>query len=152
MKWFKSRNGKKYDAFTLNTVGIDLVQKAMDSTKADLIEWINIYVPIRTGLLRRDLIKWINTNWINTPNYQAITLGISNPEIDYWKNIINPKHTDTWFEHSGQEAKAFYGGYNGKVLLNDPQAVTDWYIVIGNFIKDKFYNYLRAYKDAQMGG
>ena len=49
----------------------------------------------------------------------------------YWREFVN-NMTTSMVRHSGQMGTAYYGGYHGKILLNDPQA-------IGFFFMELYY-------------
>ena len=109
----------------LNTIVYDTFK----TIKIEIIDWINTYVPKRTGALREDLINYINSNWIYNKDITVLDLISSLP---YAMTIIgDPKHTGTWYEHSGAFA---YDPTGGMVYLDDPQAEKYWYDLITQWV------------------
>ena len=114
----------------------DIIKHTIKITKRETIEWINKKVPKRTGQLRLDLIKWINTHWIFTSIWILLDLQTN---VEYATKIEgDAAHSDTWFEHSGQPAVAFYANHIGVIHLDDPEAMSGWYIYIMNYVKERW--------------
>ena len=148
MRWFKQK-GKSYSKDELVIIVREILTSTLETVKKEVIVWINIYVPKRTGQLRDSLVDWVNNNWKVT--YDGLTASIGT-NINYGlKTTGIAAHNNTWFEHSGQAATAYYAGFS-KILLNDPQAISSWYQVIGSFLNERFLTTLQSYKESLMGG
>jgi hypothetical protein len=141
-RWYSRRQVKK----NIKLILADTLR----ATKEDTIDWIRRYVPKRTGQLQEDLIAWIDKNWVVDNEGLQISIG---SKIEYAGDIKGePAHAATWFEHSGRRAVANYGKHEGRIFLDDPEAIADWHITIKDFIKEKVVNYINSYKSIYFGG
>ena len=108
--------------------------------------WSQTYVPKRTGALQKDLIKYINTNWIYTEGMIVLDL-ISN--IPYAMDIVgNPIHVGTFYEHDGSFA---YDQHGKLVYLNDPQAEKYWWQLIVEWVLREWDFMLRVNTNHEVG-
>jgi hypothetical protein len=139
-------NGKLYTKRQLKRMARNILNDAMASTKSDTIDWINKYVPKRTGQLRESLIAWINKKWKVSDSGLVISMG---SKIPYALNIKgDPVHTGTWLEHSGKPATDYKGN---PIWLDDPTADPNWVFSIADFIKDSVVKYINSYKSIYLG-
>jgi len=105
----------------------------------DVVKWINKFVAKRTGQLRDNLI--LNLTSSRVKNYTMVF--ILRTSIDYAEKVSKYKtsqvrhsgareHYVTYTTKKGKKyrpyAYAYYGGHYGRIRLNDPQA-------IGNFFR-----------------
>jgi hypothetical protein len=126
----------------LSTIKL-ILDETLDKTIKDLKEWIYKYVPKRTGQLRDNLIKHIETSQYLSKGLLEIIIGT---DLDYAQRVSQMstrqvRHS-SWFEHAQRgkrpkkykrkkklkpkRAYAYYYGHHGRIFLNDPDA-------IGNF-------------------
>lgn len=142
--------GRYYTREELINILNEVLWATLKATKLDAINWINTFVPKRTGQLRDSLIDWINARWIKTETGIQISLGT---DVIYAFEIEGDvRHAGTWFEHSGSPATAYYYNNYGKVYLDDPQAFLKWQTLIGSYITEVFNTHLLTYKDTFLGG
>ena len=138
--------GKHYTKEELITILNEILRCTLQATKTETLNWINAFVPKRTGALRESLIDWINSNWVFENNTLKISLGT---DVEYAFNIEgDPKHKGTWLEHSGAPAYDYFGR---RVFLDDPEALQAWHIIIQSFIQEVFNTNLRSYKETLLG-
>ena len=124
------------------------MKRSFNHTKNKTINWILKYVPKRTGQIQTELIHAVNV-WKYTKN--SVEIFLTTVKADYWNDIINTQHTMTWFEHSGKDAVAFYGGHSGYILLDDPDAIENWYVLISDFIITTFKNHAISLRNMYFG-
>ena len=130
----------------------EIIFNAIKDTKTYTINWIHKFVPKRTGQLRDNLIEWINNHWmLGTMDRNTIIDLVTNIEYatDMTGDVV---HTGTWYEHSGAPAMAFYYGYNGRIFLDDPTAIINWYFIIEDFVREELTKNITIYKDYILGG
>ena len=92
----------------------------LDELLFELKIWINTKVPKRTGQLRENMLKHLETSNVKK-GLMRILLGTN---IDYAPKVA--EMTTGQVRHSGEIGYAGYYGITGPIVLNDPQA-------IGNF-------------------
>jgi len=102
----------------------DLLNEVLELTLEDLKQWILKFVPKRTGQLRRNMLKNIQSSRVKS-NILRIIIRTS---IDYAAQVnaystAQVRHYNTEREHSGAYAYAYYGGHYGRIRLNDPLAI-----------------------------
>jgi len=143
-------NGKEYSKEELLSILQEVLRLTLKTTKIEALNWINKYVPKRTGQLRDSLIDWINDHWI----VNEIGLKASlHTNVEYAFDIIGiAAHSATWFEHSGAEATAYYYNNYGRIFLDDPQAITRWSGLISSFLNSEFNKNLISYRANLLGG
>lgn len=131
---FKIRE-KVYTSEQIEPILDTVMVHALRKTKKQSIDWILKYVPVRTGQLRDSLISWIQKSWNWTPIGMMLDLETY---VDYALDITGlVKHFNTWFEHNGKPAVAFYYDHSGYILLDDPNAELMWHILIKDFVLNK---------------
>lgn len=139
--------GKTYDSDTLLLKYREILDYAVRSTMIPTIDWINTFVPKRTGQLRDDLIKWIKLNWkYNSGIMDLVT------SIEYATDIHGiAAHSGTWFEHSGAPAVANYYKHLGRIYLDDPEALEFWYFLIEEFVREELRKNIIIQTDSILG-
>ena len=144
-------NGKIYSKDELLTILKETLRLTLIATKNAALDWIFKFVPKRTGALRNSLIDWMNKNWILTTKGLKASLHSNIPYAFEIKG--EAKHKGTWFEHSGAPAYAFYNELvQGRVYLDDPQALTLWSGMMASFLNSEFNNNLIMYRENLLGG
>lgn len=104
-----------------------ILKEALEKAVKDQKLWVNDYVPKRTGQLREDLIKHLESSKVQGMTAELV-MGVDETVVPYVKyvnkfNTRNVRHFGTYTEHSGRYAYAYYGGHRGRILLNDPKAI-----------------------------
>ena len=142
--------GRDFSKEELLIIFHEILFNTLKATKITILDWINKYVPKRTGQLRDSLIDWINSHWI----VDEIGLKASlHSDVEYAFDIVgDAAHKGTWFEHSGAEATAYYYNNYGRIFLDDPQALTRWSGLISSFLNSEFNRNIISYKENLMGG
>ncbi|GAG31103.1 unnamed protein product, partial [marine sediment metagenome] len=94
--------GREFSKDELINIFYEILSSTLITTKNAALDWINRFVPKRTGQLRDSLIDWINRNWV----VDAAGLRASlNTDVEYAFDIIGESaHDATWYEHNGEEA------------------------------------------------
>ena len=115
------------------------------------IDWINKYVPKRTGQLRDDLIEYIKIHWRTTVDEKTLIDLIT--KIEYATDIHGiAAHKGTWFEHSGAPAIANYYNHTGRIYLDDPEAFEYWHLIIEDFVREELRKNIMIQTDNLLGG
>ncbi len=141
---------KTYTGDQLTNKYREILILAIRSLLIPTIDWINKYVPKRTGQLRDSLINWINDHWI----VDDVGLKASlNTDVEYAFDISgDASHKGTWYEHSGAPAVAYYYNNYGRIFLDDPQAITMWSGLMASFLNSEFNKNIISYKENLLGG
>lgn len=102
----------------------DIMNKTLEYTLPLIKTWIQTYVAKRTSQLQDDLIRTLETSqWLN--DQLKLELGTMLP---YAKKVNSGTQR---LRHNNEWGYAYYYGYHGRILLNDPQA------------QDKFWGLLK---------
>ena len=143
--------GKEYSKEELLKIFKEILRATLNATKIAAIDWTNRFVPKRTSALRNSLIDWINKHWVTTDKGLKASLDTN---IEYAFNISgDAAHKGTWFEHSGSPAYAYYNELvQGRVYLDDPQALTLWSGMMASFLNSEFNKNIITYKENLLGG
>jgi len=130
---------------------MDIVNKILKETfqliVRDVVKWINRFVAKRTGQLRDNLI--LNLASSRTKNYTMVF--IIRTSIDYAEAVSKYTTKQVRHGHAKREhyvdyvtkgrgkarkgkgrkhhpyAYAYYGGHHGRIILHDPQAITNFF-------------------------
>ena len=99
----------------------DMLLYIKDEVIFELTMWINLKVPKRTGQLRDTLIDTLNTSTAGTGELK-IELGSF---VEYASDVdimrtFKVRHFNEW-------GTAYYYGHSGRILLNDPFAVGEFW-------------------------
>lgn len=124
----------------------DILADTLTLTLADLEEWIKTYVPKRTGNLQEDLINNLHSSRA-MDNIMRLILGST---VRYAEDVNEMSTSQV--QHSGEVGYAYYHGYYGKIILNDPEAVGHFWDRMLEFAKRRIlinltkakYRYLRG--------
>lgn len=83
--------------------------------------WINTKVPKRTGQLRDNLLKHLESSNVKK-GLMRLVLGT---DIKYAPDVADMATRQV--RHSGEKGYAYYYGHHGKINLDDPQAIGDFW-------------------------
>ncbi len=118
-------------------------QDTFRATREDVIARAADKVPVRTGQLLASVLESIDRWSIDNDN---VHLEIST-NVEYAYDIPHRvAHNDTWFEHDGSWAYAYYYGHSGHVYLNDPNAVWNWQMDLVNYTQTQWDMYYSSYQ------
>lgn len=92
----------------------------LDELLSELRDWINTKVAKRTGQLRENLLRHLQTSNVK----KGLMRVLLRTDITYAPDVA--EMTTSQVRHSGEIGYAGYYGITGPIVLNDPQA-------IGNF-------------------
>ena len=134
-----------------------LIQNILADTLAwtliEVEEWINTYVPKRTGQLRENLIRNLQSSWVKGGFNIRLVIRT---HIDYAAKVnamsdAQVQHSGTWYEHSGARAYAYYYGYHGRIYLDDPEAIGGFFEVMQQYAKLRVFVNLAKAKARHLG-
>jgi len=93
--------------------------------------WINTKVPKRTGQLRDNLIKHLESSNVKK-GLMRLVLGTN---INYAPDVADMSTRQV--RHSGEKGYAYYYGHHGKINLNDPQAIGDFWDELMEYAQER---------------
>ena len=106
---------------------MDIMNETLELTIKEIEEWIDEFVPKRSGDLREDLKEFLNKSkppptTVGELRNVRLILG-AGKDVKYAKYVIEMtdamvQHDATWFEHSGKRAYS----KGERVFLDDPHA------------------------------
>lgn len=105
----------------VKTLVNNLLREVLDSVVRELEEWIRSRVPKRTGQLRDSLLANLSSSRV-VGGVLRLILGTS---LDYAEYVDDMSTAQV--RHSGEEGYAYYYGHYGRVALDDPQAVGNFF-------------------------
>ena len=127
--------------YTLDQVKIivhDIMVGCLKSTLADIIKWIKKKVPARTHQLRDSLLRNLKSSRVARGKFLKVVLGT---HLNYAKYV--DKFTTNQVRHMGEVGYAYYYGFQGRMILNDPEAVGNFWILLQLYAKERLKHYLR---------
>ena len=146
----------KYSKVQLELLIHQVLQLVLDTTKRELIVFIDNIVPKRTGQLREMLKIWLNGSWVG----QGIMELIMGTNLDYAEDVN--EMTTSQVRHVNEWGYVYYPNIKGissksrprgskKILLNDPRAQGAFWDKMLKFAKERVdINLIRA-KNAILG-
>ena len=131
---------------------VERIQEFLEYLKEKIItegnEWIDTYVPKRTGQLRALLKLWLGGSTISK-NVLRIVLGTNLP----YAEDVNDMTTDM-VQHSGETGYVYYPnifGIRGKVRLNDPQAIGGFFTELMKYMEERTHTWIDIAKSHFFG-
>ena len=125
-----------------------IVQRALNEALEDTIfeteDWINTYVPKRSGDLQESLKEYLGKSIpppIARNEFRDLRLVLgAGADIPYIKHVdkmtaAQVQHSGTWLEHSGK--KAYSKGL--PVFLDDPEAEGEFFDKMIAYAKERLY-------------
>lgn len=128
---------RNYTVEEVKTFIQKILDETLELTITEIEEWINEFVPKRSGDLRESLLKFLAKSRPPPSTGELrgarLILGVG-AEIFYAKYVIdmedsNVQHDATWREHSGK--KAYSKGV--PVFLDDPSALANYHDAMVEF-------------------
>lgn len=109
----------------------DMLMYVLDELILELETWINSKVPKRTGQLRDSLIDNLHSSTVKI-GLMEIILGTLLP---YAEDVA--AMTTTQVRHSGEDGSAYYYGNYGKIILDDPDAIGNFWVELLNYSRER---------------
>jgi len=103
----------------------------LDELMAELRIWINTKVPKRTGQLRDNLLRNLESSNVKK-GLMRIVLGT---DIQYAPDVAEMSTVQV--RHSGEVGYAYYWGKHGKLILDDPAAIGNFWEELIKYAKEK---------------
>lgn len=109
----------------------DMLLYVLDELMAELRDWINTKVPKRTGQLRDNLLRNLESSNVKK-GLMRLVLGTN---IDYAPDVA--EMTTSQVRHSGEVGYAYYYGKFGRMILDDPEAIGNFWDVLIAYAKER---------------
>lgn len=127
------------------------LEEILELTLLDMEEWIETYVPKRTGQLRQNLIDNIQSSRVRAGVLRIIIAT----SIDYASKVnemstVQVQHDSTDREHSGKKAYAYYYKHYGPITLDDPEAIGSFFDALVEYAKERVFFNLAKMKSKYM--
>jgi len=103
----------------------------LDELLFELRVWINTKVPKRTGQLRENLLKHLETSGVKK-GLMRIVLGT---DIRYAPDVA--KYSTSQVRHSGEIGYAGYYGITGPISLWDPEAIGNFWEELMKYAEER---------------
>ena len=123
--------GNKLDFKEVLALIHNMLLYTLDELMAELRIWINTKVPKRTGQLRDNLLRNLESSNVKK-GLMRLVLGTN---IDYAPDVAEMSTAQV--AHSGEIGYAYYYGKSGKLILNDPEAIGDWWNELIKYAKER---------------
>lgn len=109
---------------------------ALDELLAELKVWIKKKVPKRTGQLQDNLLKNLESSNVK----KALMRVVLGTNIDYAPDVAEMSTSQV--RHSGELAYAYYYGKHGKIYLNDPEAIGNFWEELIDYSQERMMSIL----------
>jgi len=117
----------------------NILDETLSLTVPEIEEWIEDNVPMRTGKLRRDLRLELSSSFVSKMLLR-LKLGTHITYAEFVEEM-----STSMVAHTNQWGYAYYGGYHGKVLLNDPDAIGKFFTEMIKYSKERLeVNFAKA--------
>jgi len=118
----------------------------LDELMYELRIWINEKVPKRTSQLRDSLIKNLESSRVKK-GLMKLVLGT---HLSYAEDVA--KMSTAQVRHSGEIGYAYYYGAQGKIILDDPQAIGDFWDKLIDYAEERTKSILKRAIAEYFGG
>ncbi len=118
----------------------------LDELTFELRIWIKSKVPKRTGQLRDNLLRHLESSNVKK-GLMRIVLGTN---IDYAQEVA--EMTTPMVRHINEIGYAYYYGASGKIILNDPQAIGNFWEELLQYAEERTQFILQRAIDEYFGG
>ena len=123
----------------------EMLKEVLYFTIGELKTWIKKKVPKRTGQLRDNLIANLDSSRVKK-GLMRLILGTN---ISYAEFVTNM--TTSQVRHSGEIGYAYYYGHYGRIVLNDPEAIGDFFRELIYYAKERIQMNLSKAKARHLG-
>jgi len=144
IKYIAKSTEMTYDK-VLSTIN-DMLLYVLDELLLELERWINKFVPKRTGQLRDSLIANLYSSRVKN-GLMRVILGTS---LDYAEDVAEMSTRQV--RHFGEEGYAYYYSESGPIILDDPQAIGNFWEELLKYAKEKCMNILQRAIDEYFKG
>lgn len=144
IKYLAKQNAISYDE-VLSTIH-DMLLYVLDELIVELEIWINKFVPKRTGQLRESLIANLHSSSVKM-GLMRIILGT---HLSYAEDVSDMSTMQV--RHSGEKGYAYYYGESGPIILDDPQAIGDFWEELIKYAQERTMNILQRAIDEYFKG
>ncbi|KKN18806.1 hypothetical protein LCGC14_0952100 [marine sediment metagenome] len=118
----------------------------LDELILELKIWIKTKVPKRTGQLRDNMLRQLDSSNVKK-GLMRLVLGTN---IDYAPQVA--EMTTTMVRHVNEVGYAYYYGKSGKILLNDPQAIGNFWEELLEYAEERTMFILQRAIDEYFAG
>lgn len=118
----------------------------LDELLFELRIWIKTKVPKRTGQLRDNLLKQLDSSRVKK-GLMRIVLGTN---IDYAPKVA--EMTTAQVRHSGEKGYAYYYGEYGPIILDDPEAIGNFWEELMDYAQERTMVILQRAIDEYFAG
>ena len=118
----------------------------LDELLSELRIWIKKKVPKRTGQLQDNLLKNLESSNVKK-GLMRLVLGTN---IDYAPEVAEMSTSQV--RHFGEKGYAYYYGEHGPIMLNDPQAIGDFWNELIDYAQEITMNILQRAIDEYFAG
>jgi len=119
---------------------------ALDELLYDLRDWIKRKVPKRTGQLRENLLKHLETSGVKK-GLMRIVIGT---DIGYAPDVAEMSTSQV--RHYGEIGYAGYYGITGPIVLDDPEAIGNFWEELIAYSQERTTNILQRAIDEYFAG
>lgn len=123
--------GNKLDFKEVLALIHNMLLYVLDELMVELRIWINTKVPRRTGQLRDNLLRNLESSNVKK-GLMRLVLGTN---IDYAPDVAEMSTAQV--RHSGEIGYAYYYGKSGRMILYDPEAIGDWWNELIKYAKER---------------
>ena len=118
----------------------------LDELIFELTIWIKTKVPKRTGQLRDNMLKQLQSSNVKK-GLMRLVLGTN---IDYAPDVA--KMSTRQVRHSGEKGYAYYYGESGPITLDDPQAIGNFWEELLDYAQERTMFILQRAIDEYFAG
>lgn len=128
-----------------------VLNETLENTMQDMETWITNKVPKRTGQLRASLLS----NMRSSKVARGVLRFIIGTHIGYAARVnrmstSQVRHSSNR-EHSGKRAYAYYYGNYGRIYLNDPNAIGNFWERLLTYLKERILYHMNNAVRRQYG-
>ena len=128
--------------FTIN----EMLLYVLEQLLLELEIWINKFVPKRTGQLRDSLIA----NLYSSEVKKGLMRVILGTHLDYAEYVADMSTMQV--RHFGEKGYAYYYSSNGPIILDDPNAIGNFWEELLKYAKERCMNILQRAIDEYFAG
>ena len=124
----------------------EMLLYVLDELILELEIWINKKVPKATGQLRDSLIKNLQSSSVKK-GLMRVILGTN---LDYAEDVAEMSTMKV--RHFGEKSYAYYYGESGPIILDDPEAIGNFWEELLKYAQERCMNILQRAIDEYFAG